>query len=158
MVLMNHKSLEQITETEKVLWFKNYLKILRMLDLHNHAAEIIKYCSFPEISSSSRMSTSYETRCGKCAKIIVDVPGWICKKCSDIDSYCGVCHTPVKGTYVWCQGKYSIPPKIRMRSRRPYESYQRVVPNLATMSNRMRTQLPRRHTVKTPTSPTLTNL
>jgi len=85
-------------------WFLGYLEILSHLHLFNIATEITNHAP-EQVSQENKGSTTVYMLCDHCLKKIEHgQPGWFCKHCNRICQVCSVCHIPVKGLYVWCQG------------------------------------------------------
>lgn len=85
-------------------WFLGYLEILSHLHLFNIATEIINHAP-EQVNQENKGSTTVYMMCDHCMKKIEHgQPGWFCKHCNRICQVCSVCHIPVKGLYVWCQG------------------------------------------------------
>lgn len=85
-------------------WFSGYLDILYRLHLFNIATEVINHAP-PPVNSLNQNSTTIHMQCGNCNKVMSGTPpGWYCHLCRQIAQVCSVCHIPVKGLYVWCQG------------------------------------------------------
>eukprot|EP00794_Sanderia_malayensis_P011054 gene11054-12220_t len=85
-------------------WFNAYLELLNRFRLWTIAAKIIKLSNLPNISSLNQDSTTINTICAGCNKPMPTSSGWFCKRCMKNAAPCSICHLPVKGLYVWCQG------------------------------------------------------
>lgn len=95
---------DEIDIATKEEWFLAYLELLNRFQLWTIANKIIKLSNIPNVSVLNQNSTSINTLCGGCNKPIPKTSGWYCNKCKKNAAPCSVCHLPVKGLYVWCQG------------------------------------------------------
>ena len=95
---------DEIDMATKEEWFFAYLDLLNRFQLWTIANRIIKLSNIPSISMLNQNSTNINTLCGGCKKPMPSASGWYCKNCQKNAAPCSVCHLPVKGLYVWCQG------------------------------------------------------
>ena len=93
-------------------WFSCYIEQLQQLKLFSEANQIMSLCPLSTINSQFTRSTFIRTLCGGCGKLIETnritstsrANSGRCKKCRTVANLCAVCHKPVQGLYVWCQG------------------------------------------------------
>eukprot|EP01102_Stenamoeba_stenopodia_P018933 TRINITY_DN7028_c0_g1_i1.p1 TRINITY_DN7028_c0_g1~~TRINITY_DN7028_c0_g1_i1.p1 ORF type:complete len:798 (-),score=135.63 TRINITY_DN7028_c0_g1_i1:38-2431(-) len=89
--------------TQIVQWFSAYIDILHRFQLWVTANEVISKCDAMKIMN--QQSTTYYSGCPFCLKPLLGPnPVWACENCKKITSSCVICHQPVKGVFVWCQG------------------------------------------------------
>jgi WD40 repeat protein len=115
-------------------WFYSYIEFLQRLGLWNCANHVIQWSREDSIRSLNQKSTVVATSCANCQKPIPnDRPAWGCDRATcrrvvspaapvpappvpgsapgpspytavSTHSLCALCHKPVKGLWVWCQG------------------------------------------------------
>ena len=93
-------------------WFSCYIDQLQQLELYPEANQIMSLCPLSTVNSQTTRSTFIRTLCGNCGKLIETnritsssrANFGRCKKCQSMANECAVCHKPVQGLYVWCQG------------------------------------------------------
>ncbi|KAJ8314741.1 hypothetical protein KUTeg_006891 [Tegillarca granosa] len=78
-------------------------KMLHRFQLWSKANEIIKLSHLPQISMMNQQSTVIHINCNSCSRPLQRV-GWLCDRCKLVTNRCSICHLPVKGRFVWCQG------------------------------------------------------
>eukprot|EP00912_Choanoflagellata_sp_UC4_P000074 UC4_evm4s51 len=97
--------LELIPEANQEQWFCSYCDLLDRHRLWNERAQVIRCSHLASVQMLNQSSTTVYTNCGTCAKPLEDnSTGWYCKRCDDLTNTCSICHLPVKGSYVYCQG------------------------------------------------------
>ncbi|XP_071962071.1 GATOR2 complex protein WDR24-like isoform X2 [Antedon mediterranea] len=84
-------------------WFTSYIDLLHRFKLYTCANEIIKLSKLEKVESMNQLSTIIYTKCNRCQHDLATC-GWACSNCNLHTNTCSVCHLPVKGLYVWCQG------------------------------------------------------
>ncbi|XP_047136789.1 GATOR2 complex protein WDR24 isoform X1 [Hydra vulgaris] len=85
-------------------WFYGYIEILSRLHLFNIATEVINHAPAP-VNTLNQNSTVVHMQCGICYKVLSSTShGWYCRNCKRSAQICAICHIPVKGLYLWCQG------------------------------------------------------
>ena len=85
----------------------SYIELLQQMCLFSHATDLIGRCRDPEISKLNQKSTTIHEACPRCFKPIMHAtttPLRACKSCHQQIGLCFVCHSPVKGMFVWCSG------------------------------------------------------
>ncbi|XP_064647525.1 GATOR2 complex protein WDR24-like isoform X2 [Lineus longissimus] len=102
-IILGDKIRPHIEEQALEQWFMSYIDLLSRFELYCVAAEVIKSSDHPSVSSLNQQSTSFHTNCDKCGKPLIKA-GWTCDRCKKMTNLCSICHHPVKGLYVWCQG------------------------------------------------------
>ena len=93
-------------------WFSCYIEQLQQMELFAEANEIMQLCPLTSINTQTTNSTFIKTYCGNCGKLIetnrytnnTHATHGRCKKCHFSANLCSICHEPVQGLYVWCQG------------------------------------------------------
>ena len=93
-------------------WFSCYIEQLQQMELFAEANEIMQLCPLTSINTQTTNSTFIKTHCGNCGKLIetnrytnnTHATHGRCKKCHFSANLCSICHEPVQGLYVWCQG------------------------------------------------------
>ncbi|XP_067934537.1 GATOR2 complex protein WDR24-like [Watersipora subatra] len=104
-IVLGSKIKSHIDEEVLEGWMTAYVELLEMFRLWCESNTIITKCNVKNITHMNQASTTVYTFCTRCVKPLPAAEcGWYCKKCKQITSPCSICHTPVKGTYVWCQG------------------------------------------------------
>lgn len=93
---------DMVDENQALLWFHSYIDILRRLKQFTLTAHIIKYCPLDRIRERSSNMTKYLIHCANCNKVLSHQASF-CPKCAKI-ILCVICHQPMKGHIVWCQG------------------------------------------------------
>ncbi|XP_069111272.1 GATOR2 complex protein WDR24-like [Argopecten irradians] len=84
-------------------WFMSYIDLLGRFKLWTVSNVIIKMSYLPQISMMNQQSTRIPLHCSMCNKVLSRV-GWLCDRCKVVINTCALCHHPVKGQFLWCQG------------------------------------------------------
>ncbi|XP_071158267.1 GATOR2 complex protein WDR24-like isoform X1 [Mytilus galloprovincialis] len=84
-------------------WFISYLELLARFKLWTVSNTLINLSHLGSISMMNHQSTTINVTCNQCNRVLTKV-GWLCHKCKSVINSCAVCHLPVKGLFVWCQG------------------------------------------------------
>ncbi|XP_076468926.1 GATOR2 complex protein WDR24-like [Babylonia areolata] len=84
-------------------WFLSYIDLLSRYELWTVANEVISLSHLPQVSQMNQMSTTIHTACPLCCRVM-ERAGWLCDKCKEVVNLCSICHHPVKGVMLWCQG------------------------------------------------------
>lgn len=84
-------------------WFISYLELLARFKLWTISNDLINICHLDTISMMNQQSTTINIICNQCSRNLTRV-GWLCDRCKSVINTCAVCHLPVKGLFVWCQG------------------------------------------------------
>lgn len=103
MIVLGEKLKGYVDETTYEAWLLAYIGLLSHFQLWNVTAQVIQLCNVPSITCLSQQSTSIHAQCITCKKPVSRVP-WYCDRCKVLAGACAVCHEPVRGLYVWCQG------------------------------------------------------
>lgn len=86
-------------------WFLSYIEILQKLKLFTLANKVLSLCPLVAVHSLNQQSTMVYSNCTTCGKSLVKTGGsWWCQGCRSSPVTCSVCHTVVRGLFVWCQG------------------------------------------------------
>ncbi|KYR02676.1 WD40 repeat-containing protein [Tieghemostelium lacteum] len=101
-VILILKSNLDIEKRRITQWFHSYIELLQRLKMWTYVLEIIKNSDDPSINQASKKHTTILCSCA-CGRSIPQGQ-LVCEKCSRKPSVCSLCHLPVKGNYVWCQG------------------------------------------------------
>ncbi|XP_005107402.1 GATOR complex protein WDR24 [Aplysia californica] len=101
-VLGDHLTLH-IDEAYQESWFFAYIDLLGRYELWTVSNTVIKHSKLLGVCTLNQKSTVIHTLCAKCSRSCERAP-WLCDKCKRITGLCSVCHHPVKGLMVWCQG------------------------------------------------------
>lgn len=84
------------------LWVYSYLDQLNEFELFMSATDVQNTYQ----PTQPQPSTSVRVFCSRCHRNVK--PGWTCKRCTESGDFlfhaCSICHLPVKGIYIWCQG------------------------------------------------------
>ncbi|KAL1915379.1 uncharacterized protein VTP21DRAFT_6837 [Calcarisporiella thermophila] len=95
-------------DQEEEAWFHSYIELMHRFKLWSAAARIANLCKYDSVRERNQNMTTIYTSCNNCFKAIepsgVDRGFWSCDKCAKLVSPCSLCHQPVKGLYLWCQG------------------------------------------------------
>uniref|UniRef100_A0A2C9LCJ3 GATOR2 complex protein WDR24 n=1 Tax=Biomphalaria glabrata TaxID=6526 RepID=A0A2C9LCJ3_BIOGL len=92
-----------IDETYQESWFYSYIDLLGRYELWTVANVVMKQSKLASICSLNQESTVVHTMCSKCSRAC-ERAAWLCDKCKRVTNLCSICHHPVKGDMVWCQG------------------------------------------------------
>ncbi|KAK7109667.1 GATOR2 complex protein WDR24-like isoform X2 [Littorina saxatilis] len=84
-------------------WFMSYIDLLSRFRLWTIASEVIALSHLPQVMQLNQSSTSIHTACPHCMRTM-ERSGWLCDRCKSVVNMCSICHCPVKGLAVWCQG------------------------------------------------------
>ncbi|KAL3832670.1 hypothetical protein ACJMK2_024292 [Sinanodonta woodiana] len=84
-------------------WLLSYIDLLGRFKLWSIANEVIKLSQPSPVSHLNQQSTTVHVTCNKCSRQL-QRSGWSCDRCKSVTNLCSICHQPVKGLYVWCQG------------------------------------------------------
>ncbi|KAL8586391.1 hypothetical protein ACOMHN_023006 [Nucella lapillus] len=84
-------------------WFLSYIDLLSRFELWTMANEVICLSNLPQVSQMNQASTTIHTACPHCSRVM-EHAGWFCYKCKKVVNLCSICHHPVKGVMLWCQG------------------------------------------------------
>ncbi|XP_064455618.1 GATOR2 complex protein WDR24-like isoform X2 [Ornithodoros turicata] len=103
MIVLGEKLKGYIEESTYEAWLLAYIGLLSHFQLWNVTAQVIQLCNVPSVSCLSQQSTSMHTQCITCKRPVSRVP-WYCDRCKALAGACAVCHEPVRGLYIWCQG------------------------------------------------------
>lgn len=101
--VLGPKHRPQIEPEVQENWFLSYLDLLARFQLWTTSNKIIKLCHLPLVSSLNQQSTRIHINCHRCNRPLQRV-GWLCDRCKLVINNCSVCHLPVKGLFIWCQG------------------------------------------------------
>lgn len=101
--VLGPKHRPQIEAEVQENWFLSYLDLLARFQLWTTSNKIIKLCHLPLVSSLNQQSTRIHINCHRCNRPLQRV-GWLCDRCKLVINNCSVCHLPVKGLFIWCQG------------------------------------------------------
>ncbi|XP_074659369.1 GATOR2 complex protein WDR24-like isoform X2 [Tubulanus polymorphus] len=93
----------QIPDATLEQWYLSYVDLLSRFELWTIATEVISLAHVTSVNQVNQQSTTYRTNCNRCSKILMK-SGWTCQNCKQLTNTCSICHHPVKGLYVWCQG------------------------------------------------------
>ncbi|XP_059148991.1 GATOR complex protein WDR24-like [Physella acuta] len=93
----------KIDEAYQESWFLAYIDLLGRYELWTVANDVIKQCKLMSVNSLNQESTVIHAMCFKCSRAC-ERATWLCDKCKRILNLCSVCHQPVRGAFVWCQG------------------------------------------------------
>jgi len=104
LVVLGEKIRALIDEITQEQWLMSYIDLLGRFKLWSTANLVIKLSGHSAVGSLNLTSTTVHTGCGKCGKIFAR-SGWLCDRCKQpAINTCSICHLPVKGIFVWCQG------------------------------------------------------
>ncbi|PVD30506.1 hypothetical protein C0Q70_09773 [Pomacea canaliculata] len=92
-----------IEEESQENWFLSYIDLLGHFELWPLANEIISLSHLPQVNQLNQVSTTTHTACPQCSRVM-ERTGWLCDRCKTRTNLCSICHLPVKGEWVWCQG------------------------------------------------------
>ncbi|KAH9519102.1 WD repeat-containing protein 24 [Bulinus truncatus] len=92
-----------LDEAYQESWFYAYIDLLGRYKLWTIANVVIKQSKLASICSLNQESTVVHTMCYKCSRAC-ERSAWLCDKCKRVTDICSICHHPVKGNFVWCQG------------------------------------------------------
>ncbi|XP_060562640.1 GATOR complex protein WDR24-like isoform X2 [Ruditapes philippinarum] len=84
-------------------WFFSYIELLGRFKLWTIANFVIKLSNLHHVSILNQQSTTIHVNCNTCQRPL-HRSGWLCDRCKNIINQCCVCHLPVKGLFLWCQG------------------------------------------------------
>ncbi|KAL4222635.1 WD repeat-containing protein 24 [Mactra antiquata] len=84
-------------------WFLSYIDLLGRFRLWTIANYVIKLSNLPQISMLNQQSTTIHVNCNTCTRPL-HRSSWLCDRCKTITNHCCICHLPVKGLFLWCQG------------------------------------------------------
>lgn len=105
LVVLGDRISNRIDETLREQWLLAYIDLLGHFRLWCVATEIVRLAGIASVATMNHESTMMRIHCSKCNKIFAEKrPACICDRCSGALNTCVVCHLPVKGLYVWCQG------------------------------------------------------
>jgi len=86
-------------------WFLSYIELLQRLQLFPIANEVLSLCPLAGVHSLNQQSTMVYSNCSRCGKPLFKTGGsWWCQVCRAPPATCAVCHSVVRGLFVWCQG------------------------------------------------------
>lgn len=102
-IVLGDKLKGYIDESTIEAWLLAYVELLSRFQLWNITAQVIQLSGVPSVSCLSQQSTVVHTLCGTCRKPLTRF-GWYCDRCKAVPGACSICHEPVHGSYVWCQG------------------------------------------------------
>ncbi|KAK2168594.1 hypothetical protein NP493_1217g00023 [Ridgeia piscesae] len=103
LIVLGEKLRPLVDETLQQLWLMSYIDMLGRFQLWCVANEVIKLSNHNVVTQLNQQSTTIHTNCSKCSKPQLRA-GWACERCQSVINTCSICHHPVKGLYVWCQG------------------------------------------------------
>ncbi|OWF39356.1 WD repeat-containing protein 24 [Mizuhopecten yessoensis] len=103
LLVLGQKNRPQIDIATQENWFMSYIDLLGRFKLWTISNDVIKMSYLPQISMMNQQSTRIPLHCSTCNKVLSRV-GWLCDRCKTVINTCALCHHPVKGQYLWCQG------------------------------------------------------
>lgn len=103
LIVMKDKIQEFIEPEVKEDWFLSYIDFLGRFKLWTIANHVIKLSKVHNISIMNQQSTTIHVNCNTCNRPLTR-SGWLCDRCKAIRNQCCICHLPVKGVFLWCQG------------------------------------------------------
>ncbi|XP_022079765.1 GATOR complex protein WDR24-like [Acanthaster planci] len=105
LIVLGDRIRDKISLDDQEQWFMSYIDLLTRFKLWCIASEVTKLSNHSNVSSINQQSTTVYTKCNHCSGQL-DQYSWACQRpnCRKLTNTCSVCHLPVKGLYVWCQG------------------------------------------------------
>ncbi|XP_048745682.2 GATOR complex protein WDR24-like isoform X1 [Ostrea edulis] len=103
LIVLGPKYRPQIEPEIQENWFLSYLDLLARFQLWTTANKIIKLSHLPQVNMLNQQSTRIHVNCHRCNRPLQRV-GWLCDRCKLVVNNCSLCHLPVKGLFIWCQG------------------------------------------------------
>ncbi|KAK7484912.1 hypothetical protein BaRGS_00023832 [Batillaria attramentaria] len=92
-----------IEEETQENWFLSYIDLLSRFQLWTIACEVIALSHLPQVCQMNQASTTIYTACSQCSRRLEN-NSWVCDRCKIVTNICCICHHPIKGISVWCQG------------------------------------------------------
>lgn len=92
-----------IDEESQENWFLSYIDLLSRFQLWTTACEIIALSHLPQVMQMNQVSTTIHTACAHCSRRL-EHNSWVCDRCKIFTNICSICHHPIRGISVWCQG------------------------------------------------------
>ncbi|XP_033639290.1 GATOR complex protein WDR24-like isoform X1 [Asterias rubens] len=105
LIVLGDRIQDKISMELQEQWYMSYIDLLTYFKLWCVANEVTKLSNHTTVGSINQQSTTVYTKCNSCSGQL-DKCSWACQnsKCRKLTNTCSVCHLPVKGLYVWCQG------------------------------------------------------
>ncbi|XP_038076230.1 GATOR complex protein WDR24-like [Patiria miniata] len=105
LIVLGDRIRDKISLDDQEQWFMSYIDLLTRFKLWCISSEVTKLSNHSNVSSINQQSTTVYTKCNHCSAQL-DRYSWACQhtNCRKLTNTCSVCHLPVKGLYVWCQG------------------------------------------------------
>lgn len=103
LIVLKDKIRQYIEPALQEDWFFSYIELLGRFKLWTIANYVIKLSNLHQVSILNQQSTSIHVNCNVCQRPL-HRSGWLCDRCKTITNQCCICHLPVKGLFLWCQG------------------------------------------------------